>query len=266
MAEFQMTDEQIAQFHEDGYVIARQLFNEEEIGLLYKIAKADREMETAPGRKDAEGNTSRIRLRNELYDDIYSACVRSNRVARSMERLLGDEIYHFHHKMMLKEPRVGGAWEWHQDYGYWYKNNHCLWPDMASCAIAVDRATQENGCMQLLKGSHKCGRLEHGTTGEQTGAHMEHVEALKERLELIYAELEPGDALFFHSNTLHRSDANRSEHPRWTLICCYNTKHNSPYKERQGGHPGYHKLDIISDDQILEIGRRQWEQMQAQAV
>ncbi len=31
-------------------------------------------------------------------------------------------VCHFHSKLMQKEPRVGGAWEWHQDYGYWYKN------------------------------------------------------------------------------------------------------------------------------------------------
>ena len=41
----------------------------------------------------------------------------------SERAMLGDEVYHFHHKMMVKEPRVGGAWEWHQDYGYWYSNN-----------------------------------------------------------------------------------------------------------------------------------------------
>ncbi len=56
--------------------------------------------------------------------------------------------------MMLKEPFVGGAWEWHQDYGYWYKNG-CLLPHMASCLIAVDRATKANGCLQILKGSHE---------------------------------------------------------------------------------------------------------------
>jgi hypothetical protein len=35
-----------------------------------------------------------------------------------MERLLDGEVYHYHHKMILKEPKIGGAWEWHQDYGY----------------------------------------------------------------------------------------------------------------------------------------------------
>eukprot|EP01048_Picozoa_sp_COSAG05_P039381 COSAG05_NODE_19536_length_291_cov_0.713542_1_plen_87_part_10 len=73
-----------------------------------------------------------------------------------MQSLLDDEVYHYHHKMMLKEPLIGGAWEWHQDYGYWYDNG-CLYPDMASCLIAVDRATRENGCLQVVRGSHKLG-------------------------------------------------------------------------------------------------------------
>ena len=77
--------------------------------------------------------------------------------------------------MILKEPFTGGAWEWHQDYGYWY-NNGCLAPDLASCLIAVDRATKENGCLQVLKGSHHLGRIDHGKVGDQTGADMERVQ------------------------------------------------------------------------------------------
>ena len=262
---FRLTEEQVSQWHDDGYLVVPGLFDPEEIELVYRIARAAREMDTAPGRKDAEGGVSRLRLRNELYDDIYSACVRCRRVSDTMETLLGDEVYHWHHKMMLKEPRVGGAWEWHQDYGYWYANNYCLWPDLASCAIAVDRASRENGCLQLIKGSHRCGRIEHGMTGEQTGADLERVKALLERLPLVYAELGPGDALFFHANTLHRSDQNRSEHPRWTLICCYNTRHNDPYKWT-GGHPKYHRLEKLDDSEVRTIGRRQWEQMGAHAT
>jgi ectoine hydroxylase-related dioxygenase (phytanoyl-CoA dioxygenase family) len=201
-------------------------------------------------------------LRNELYDDIYSAFVRCSRIVGTMETLLTDEVYHFHHKMMLKEPLVGGAWEWHQDYGYWYKNNACLFPDMASCMIAVDRATKENGCLQVIKSSHRMGRIEHGVTGEQTGADMERVEAALQRLQLVYCELEPGDALFFHSNLLHRSDQNRSANSRWSLICCYNTKHNDPYKPAPaGGHPNYHFLERWPDSKIKEIGRLQLEGM-----
>ena len=92
--------------------------------------------------------------------------------------------------MILKEPLTGGAWEWHQDYGYWY-NNGCLFPHLASCMIAVDRATKENGCLQVLKGSHHLGRIDHGKVGDQTGADLERVAAALERLERSTANWSP---------------------------------------------------------------------------
>jgi ectoine hydroxylase len=65
--------------------------------------------------------------------------------------------------------------------------------------------------------------------------------------------MDPGDALFFHSNTLHASAANNSEHPRWAMICCYNAASNDPYKESH--HPRYTKLDKVENDQVLSVGR-----------
>lgn len=80
---------------------------------------------------------------------------------------LTGEVYLYHMKMMLKFY-VGRAWEWHQDYGYWY-NNGCLFPLLASCLIAVNEHTRANGCLQVLRGSHLLGRIDHGKTGDQTG-------------------------------------------------------------------------------------------------
>jgi ectoine hydroxylase-related dioxygenase (phytanoyl-CoA dioxygenase family) len=249
-----VTPEQLHEFTSNGYLMVRQLFDEDEMELLLAIAKQDQVLANEGyERKDAAGGLSRLALRNELDDStIYTAIVRSQRVAGTMEQLLGDEVYHYHHKMMLKEPRVGGAWEWHQDYGYWY-NNGCLYPDMASCLIAVDRANRENGCLQVIRGSHNLGRLDHGKTGDQSGADLERVAAILERLPLVYCEMDPGDALFFHGNVLHRSDQNKSEYPRWSLICCYNTRHNDPYV-RGGRHPSYSHLEKWPHDRVKEIG------------
>ena len=203
--------------------------------------------------KDTKGRQSKLSLWNHPGDDIYGMISRGRRMVDAMEQLLGDEVYHYHSKMMLKEPQVGGAWEWHQDYGYWYQNG-CLLPDMCSGLIAVDRATKENGCLQLLKGSHKMGRVEHGRFGEQTGADPERVEAAIKRYEMVYFEAEPGDVLFFHANVLHASAANTSPNPRWSLICCYNTKSNDPYKKSH--HPNYTPLAKVNDDMIKRVGTR----------
>jgi ectoine hydroxylase-related dioxygenase (phytanoyl-CoA dioxygenase family) len=123
---------------------------------------------------------------------------------------------------------------------------------MGSCLIAVDRATKENGCLQVLKGSQRLGRIDHVKTGDQTGADMVRVNAAIERFELVYCEMEPGDALFFHGNLLHRSDQNRSDYARWSLICCYNTKHNDPIVHN-GRHPNYSPLETWQDDRVREM-------------
>jgi ectoine hydroxylase-related dioxygenase (phytanoyl-CoA dioxygenase family) len=264
MKQYQLTPEQITAFQRDGYVLVPTLFSSEEIDLIRNIAHADAHLaQNAVDRHDKTGNTTRISLKNQLGDDIYSAIARSERIVSAMETLLEDEVYHYHHKMTMKEPYVGGAWEWHQDYGYWY-NNGCLFPDMASVMIAVDRSTKENGCLQVLRGSHKMGRIEHGKVADQTGANLERVEQALKRLDLVYAEMSAGDALFFHSNTLHRSDANLSPDPRWTLICCYNTKHNDPYKEHH--HPNYHPLERWDDARVLEVARREIAELRSAGV
>jgi ectoine hydroxylase-related dioxygenase (phytanoyl-CoA dioxygenase family) len=75
------------------------------------------------------------------------------------------------------------------------------------------------------------GRIEHGFAGEQVGASQHYVDLALKTMKLIYVELKPGDALFFHSNLLHRSEANLSDAPRWSLISVYNRSENIPYNE-----------------------------------
>ncbi len=252
---FELSDQQKSQFDQDGYLIAKSLFDAEEAAGLLKLAKSDGVLaQQAYAKRDASGGESKLAVRNELDESPYAAIVRSKRIVKPMETLLGDEVYHYHHKMMLKEPFVGGAWEWHQDYGYWY-NNGCLFPDMASCLIAIDRANKANGCLQVIKSSHKMGRVEHGKTGDQTGADQARVDAALDRMELVYCELEPGDAIFFHGNLLHRSDQNTSENPRWSLICCYNTRSNDPFI-KDGRHPNYSPLEVWDDQRVTEMLKR----------
>lgn len=239
------------QFDEQGYVLVRNLFSAQEAAILQATARGDANLRArSTTRSDAQGGATTLALDNELGDDLYARIVRSRRVVDNMAVFLRDEVYHYHHKMMLKEPFVGGAWEWHQDYGYWY-NFGCLYPTMGSCFIAVDRATRANGCLQVIPGSQQFGRIDHGKVGGQTGADAERVAAALERLPLEYVEMEPGDGLFFHGNLLHRSDQNTSPDPRWALICCYNTRKNDPYKPSR--HPNYAALDVLDDDQVFLV-------------
>ena len=163
-------------------------------------------------------------------DDQYGLLARDERMVDLAQDAIGKPIYLYSHKMTMKQPNEGGAWEWHQDFGYWY-NYGCLAPDMMSIYVALDRATRENGCLQVLKGSHKLGRLDHVREDGQTNVEKEHLEAALKRFELVYVEMDPGDALVFDGNLLHRSDANRTDTYRWGYICSYNAVENAPFKK-----------------------------------
>ena len=250
-----LSDADARGYHADGYHLARGLFDADEIGLLRRAAKADHELDRRSfGRADGEGGVVRLSLWNHPGDGIYGTFARCERVVRACETLLGGEVYHYHSKMILKDAKVGGAWAWHQDYGYWYQNG-VLQPLLTSVFIAVDPCTRANGCLQVIRNSHHCGRITHTLTGEQAGADRERVDELLKRPEqfpLVHVEMDPGDALFFHSNLLHRSDQNRSDDPRWAMICCYNAARNDPYRDSH--HPRYTPLDVLPDGAIRAVG------------
>jgi ectoine hydroxylase len=249
-----LNDADVRRYHHDGYVVVKGLLDPEETELLARAAREDRVLDQHSfGRADGEGGTVRLSLWNHPTDTIYGMVASSDSIVDSAERILEGDFYHYHSKMIMKDPKVGGAWAWHQDYGYWYHNG-VLFPLLTSVYIAVDPATRENGCMQVIKRSHEIGRIEHFLTGEQAGADRARVDEILKKLELVYVEMEPGDGFFFHSNLLHRSDQNRSNNPRWAMICCYNAARNDPYKEAH--HPRYTPLSKVKDEEIRKAGLR----------
>ena len=256
MAKGSLNEQQLREYEANGFVIARGMFDDEETGLLRRAAKEDRDLDQHSfGRGDGEGGRVRLSLWNHPGDSLYGMFARCESLVGSAEKLLGGEVYHYHSKMIMKDPRIGGAWTWHQDYGYWYQNG-VLAPLLTSAFIAVDAATRENGCLQVVRGSHHLGRIDHQLTGEQAGADPERVREVLKRMELLPVEMEPGDTLFFHCNLLHRSDQNHSDQPRWSMICCYNAARNDPYKESH--HPRYTPLLKVPDSAIKEAGLRRF--------
>lgn len=250
---YRVTAEIEAAFDRDGYVFARGFLTPEETDLLQRTVRADDiRLSNAMDIRDAAGKRTDLALWNHPGDDLYGMIARSRRMVEAVETLLGGEVYHYHSKLSAKQPREGGAWEWHQDYGYWYAN--CLFPDMLSVFLAVDRCDRENGCLQVIRGSHKLGRIDHVRIGNQTGADPERVKLALTRMERVYCEMEPGDAIFFHGNTLHASDQNLSDRPRWGLIYAWNRASNDPFREHH--HPQYTPLSIVDDAAILACGSR----------
>jgi len=248
------TKEHLKNYQQDGYVIIKEFFSTEEVGLLLETYKNDKLIkESSINVDDNSGLNTKLTLWYNSGDDIYGAFSKSERVVAGLEMIFGDKPALYHTKFMQKEPKIGGAWEWHQDYGYWYDNGFLL-PEMLSVMVAVTRANKENGCLQVLKGSHKIGRINHSSTGKQVGADMQRVNEASKTMELVYVELDFGDTLFFHANLLHKSDGNISDHARFSLISAYNLASNRSFmNEPEASHTPMKK---VSNDQIMKIGVR----------
>ena len=130
---------QTAEFNEKGFTYARGLFAPDEMKLLTDAMEEDPAVRASIlDRRDGEGRSTRIALWNRAGDSVYGLAARCQRMVDTSAALLGGPVYHYQSKLTAKEPEVGGAWEWHQDYGYWYYNG-CLRPDLLSVMIALDK-------------------------------------------------------------------------------------------------------------------------------
>jgi ectoine hydroxylase-related dioxygenase (phytanoyl-CoA dioxygenase family) len=248
-----LTPQQIESFHKDGYLIVKNFIPQKAVEKLYGTAIGDNAMENnAMNVTDQTGKNSKLSLWFTPGNDVFGYLTRSESIVSGVAALLDSDApaCHYHSKLMQKEPKVGGAWEWHQDYGYWYKNQFMFPDQLISVMVALTPANKQNGCLQVIKGSHKLGRINHGFAGEQVGADMVMVNNALKTMDLVYVEIEPGDALFFHSNILHRSEANLSDHPRWSIISCYASQSNLAYNENSTSWKT--PIEIVPDNAITD--------------
>ena len=119
-----LNDEQRIAFEEDGYVLVRGFYDDTETGLMRTAMEEDPAISKGMyNREDTEGGKTRLALWDQPGDNVYGMAARCEKIVDAVEDLLGGEIYHYHSKLSAKNAFEGGAWEWHQDYGYWYLRN-----------------------------------------------------------------------------------------------------------------------------------------------
>jgi len=252
-----LTTEEISTFHETGYLHIKSLFTSTEINLLRDTIISDNVIEAQVMKmKDAEGKSARLSLWHFIQPNtIYGAFAASSRLVQRVSDLFGGiNPYHIHTKIILKEPKTGGAFDIHQDFGYWYDCGPLDPNVMMSVIIAVDDADIENGCLHVLKSSHKLGRIDHGSSGQQAGANPAMIAQARSRLETIACELKAGDVLCTHSNLIHWSKANESDRWRRAMIVAYNGINNPPFETHTDLIPMPHPLIEVDDAEICKIG------------
>ncbi|WP_425038271.1 phytanoyl-CoA dioxygenase family protein [Primorskyibacter sp. S187A] len=179
----------------------------------------DRLLHTPPeaGRSLSLGDNRRFLAHAHLHDEDLRTVVLGPELKAVATHFLGAAPYLFNEQFVVKGPKTGAPFAWHQDSGYVgfeHKPYLSVW-------IALDDTTLENGPIYLLPRD-----LDRET-------HVEpHVwdEAAKERVGYTGAEpgqpalMSAGGIVVFSSLTLHRSSANTSDAPRRAYLAQYSTE------------------------------------------
>ena len=254
-APIRLTAEQVAAYERDGFLFLPQLFSTVEVALLRRrLAEAQAGLDAKSFYVvDSTGGLAELIGWSGDRADLLGAWVRVARLMDGGRDLLGGRaVTHWHSKLSMKAPGSSGRWDWHQDFASWYREG-CPEPAMLTATIALDPSDAENGCLKLLRGSHRMGRIDHPDVGEANAADPVVLEEAMARLEMVDCDLMPGDCVFFHANTLHASGPNRSDRPRTLLHISYNALDNRATRP-QDWHP-FVRLSPLEDSALADAAR-----------
>ena len=225
--QYALSDEQVAFFHENGYLAGVKLIEDYHVEQLRKELK-DLTNETHEGRElfyEYNSNESTDpqtilfhalgawRVSKGFHDVLWNP-----QFLVAASQLLEDKPVRFwHDQLFYKPPKKGGVVAWHQDYSYWTRTKPIA---HLTCWCALDDATVENGCLQYIPGSHRWGLLPKPViAGELEGIKDYLTEDQKRAFEKpAFAEVKAGEAIFHHALTLHGSGENRSHQPRRAFV------------------------------------------------
>jgi phytanoyl-CoA hydroxylase len=175
--------------------------------------------------------SDKVRVSDPLYaarkvwnlygnDTLVTGLIRDKRILGLVMGILGDEVWFFADKALLKPPHIGVEKPWHQDIPYFPFEPKEPYLHVAVW-IALDEATAENGCMQYLPGSHRWGNLTTSTAWTETVSHLAVDEGRIDPSRAIIVEAQPGDVVLHDGMVLHYSAPNRSSKPRWAFVLDY---------------------------------------------
>lgn len=216
-----LTHEQLSRYRSDGFVLLAGRFTLSDINdwvveceRLWRDLSSDLGADRIQYRAGTAGG--RVADRIDPVVDIsplFAALARDSRIVDAVSALLGAPAALMKGKLITKRPGTMGYLP-HQDYPYW-EHLGIEANAMLSVQVAIDRATADNGALELYPALH------HQRLPSPPGAPHDTDAAALDRYTSQVIASEPGDLLCFHSMTPHKSGPNRASHPRRTLYLTY---------------------------------------------
>jgi ectoine hydroxylase-related dioxygenase (phytanoyl-CoA dioxygenase family) len=207
---------QIDQFWEDGFIVVDGVIPGDEVERLREACLAPAIV--AQGERDDNLNKTVHYLDVTPRHPAFLELCLNPAVVEKVKSLIGADLQLQHSKLAAQAGKKGkGGFSWHQDFAFFPHTN----TDLVAVMIMLDDATLENGCMSMIKGSHRLGLLEHRADGVFTGACQEkrHWEDHPELITPVTPKA--GGISIHHCLTLHGSGPNLSGQPRRGIVYQY---------------------------------------------
>lgn len=223
---YRLTGDQIAHFHEYGYVSGIKLLEVWQVDILRE--ELNRIMDPKhPGHhlfyefhsnesQDSESvlfhSLGHWRISEGFHDVLWNPAF-----IMASHQLLGNRPVRFWHDQLFCKPALhGGVVAWHQDYSYWTRT---VAMQHLTCWTGLDDATVDNGCLYYIPKSHTWGLLDKpALAGEMDGLKQFLSEEQKSAFKPIPIALKKGYASFHHPLMVHGSYENRSERSRRAFV------------------------------------------------
>ena len=213
----QVTDHEIETFKSDGIVCLREMFAD---GWIETMREAAEDSLAKPGKLHAELADERSETGRFFHDTFIwkqnDACHRfvyeSPAASIARQLMQSEKINIFFDQWLIKEPGTATKTPWHHDLTYWPIDG----AQVCTVWLALDDVTADNGSVEYVKGSHRWGKKYRPASFGSGNQYTENIppvpdiDTMRDQLEIVQFDLQPGDCTVHHALTLHGAPGNHT--------------------------------------------------------
>ena len=256
-----LSEDQIAEFDEQGYLFLPNVFDPAEVAVLRAEVPAIFAQERDEVWREKDGKAVRTAFAAHTYNEAFRRLAAHPRMLAPVMHLLGGPVYVHQFKINGKEAFDGDVWQWHQDYGTWARDD--LMPEARAMNIAVflDEVTEFNGPLMFIPGSHKAGTLEAGHDLATTSYPLwtldrATITRLATQGGIVAPKGPAGSLIMFHSTLVHASPPNISPWGRTIVYVslCHVDNHIRQFKRPEWiAHRDFTPIEPLPDDCLRDL-------------
>ena len=264
--DYVVNDDERAAFARDGFVHLRGVLSSSELAEVAEVydrflrreiavpGKDFNDMTTGEHGTDPTGYSIINVMLPRVYFPEWQGNLYERRATAIAAQLCGDGMTIDFDQLLAKQPyKHDAVFGWHQDQAYWIDTDDRR---TATCWLAVDDSTADNGCMQFLPGSHREPvRPHHPLHGDRDKSHTLVTDLLPHDV-MRPVEIARGDITVHNEGVLHGSGGNRSGNYRRAYIVAFRTQ-STVAAERDRGFTHSHNdtHDVLTSVDGLRTDR-----------